>query len=214
MSDAEKVIHVIGFGGEVIDWPFLEEKCSARSRRKGYKKILLGKATVSTDTEFEALSEATPKKKANKMRDLNKLAHEDLILSIDEKKDSGRVAFNIVKGCRTSEYEDGNARLAWTRLKEKFASHSVPSRMRLVREFAQSRLANVNKDPDIWLTDIEDLRTRIDSMSKRSLEGEDFYAHVLNNLPKEYMFDVAILEQNMATLKIGTVREKFNLTYQ
>jgi hypothetical protein len=51
-------------------------------------------------------------------------------------------------------------------------------------------------------------------MSKRPMEDEDFYAHVLNNLPKEYMFDVATLEQNMATLKIRTMREKFNLTYQ
>jgi hypothetical protein len=181
MSDAEKVIRVIGFGGEVIDWPVWEETFLARSTRKGYTKILLRKATVSTDTEFEALSEATPKKKAKELRDLNELAYEDLILSIDRKKNSSRVAFNIVKGCRTSEYEDGNARLAWTRLKEKYASQSVPSRMKLVREFAQSRLANVNKDPDIWLTELEDLRTRIDSMSKRPMEDEDFYAHVLNS---------------------------------
>jgi hypothetical protein len=148
------------------------------------------------------------------LRDLNELAYEDLILSIDGKKDYGRVAFNIVKGCRTSEYEDGNARLAWTCLKEKYTSQSALSRMKLVREFTQSRLENGNKDPDIWLTELEDLRTRIDSMSKRPMEDEDFYAHVLNNLPKEYMFDVATLEHNMATLKIGTVREKFNLTYQ
>jgi hypothetical protein len=53
MSDAEKVIRVIGFGGEVIDWPVWEEKFLARStRRKGYKKIVLGKETISTDTEF------------------------------------------------------------------------------------------------------------------------------------------------------------------
>jgi hypothetical protein len=86
--------------------------------------------------------------------------------------------------------------------------------MKLVREFAQSRLANVNKDLNIWLMELEDLRTRIDSMSKRPMEDEDFYAHILNNLPKEYMFDVATSEQSMATLKIGTVREKLNLTYQ
>jgi hypothetical protein len=31
MSDAEKVIRVIGFGGEVIEWPVWEEKFVARS---------------------------------------------------------------------------------------------------------------------------------------------------------------------------------------
>jgi hypothetical protein len=213
MGDAEKVIRVIGFGEEVIDWPVWEENFLARSRRKGYKKIIFSKATVSTDMEFEALSEA-PKRKAKELRDLNELAYEDLILSIDGKEDSGQVTFNIVKGCRTSEYEDRNARLVWTRLKAKYASQSAPSRMKLVQEFAQSRLANVNNDPNIWLTQFEDLCTRIDSMSKRPMEDEDFYAHMLNNLPKEYMFGVATLEQNVATLKIGTMREKFNLTYQ
>jgi hypothetical protein len=64
MRDAEKVIRVIGFGGEVIDWPVWEEEFLARSRRKGYKKILLGKETVSTYTEFKAISDATEKKKA------------------------------------------------------------------------------------------------------------------------------------------------------
>jgi hypothetical protein len=97
----------------------------------------------------------------------------------------------------------------------KYASQSVPSRMKLVREFGQRFLANMNKDPDIWLTELEDLRTQIDSiMSRKPSEDEDLYAHVLNHLPKEYMFDMATLEQSMATLKIGTVREKFNLTYQ
>jgi hypothetical protein len=64
----------------------------ARSRGKGYNKLLLGKETVSTDTEFEGISDATEKKKAKELRDLNKLAYEDLILSIDGKKDYGRVA--------------------------------------------------------------------------------------------------------------------------
>jgi hypothetical protein len=108
---------------------------------------------------------------------LSELAYEDLILSIDGKKDFDRVAFNIVKGCRSSEYKDGNARLALTRLKETIAAQSAPLRMKLVREFAQSRLANVNKDPDIWLTELEDLRKRIDSMSKKPLADEDFYTH-------------------------------------
>jgi hypothetical protein len=51
----------------VIDWPVWEETFLARSRKKGYKKILLGKATVSTDMEFEALSEATANKKAKEL---------------------------------------------------------------------------------------------------------------------------------------------------
>jgi hypothetical protein len=64
MSDAEKVIHVIGFSrGEEIDWAVWEETFLARARRKGHKKILLGKETVSADAEFEAISDDAERKK-------------------------------------------------------------------------------------------------------------------------------------------------------
>ena len=39
-------IKVIPFTGKAIDWPVWSENFLAQARRKGYKKILLGKEVV------------------------------------------------------------------------------------------------------------------------------------------------------------------------
>jgi hypothetical protein len=49
-----------------------------------------------------------------------KLDYTELILSIDDKTSGGKVAFNLVKGCKNKDYADGNASMAWKRLKNKF----------------------------------------------------------------------------------------------
>ena len=43
------IIKVIPFSGKAVDWPVWSEKFLARARRKGYKKILLGKEKVPDD---------------------------------------------------------------------------------------------------------------------------------------------------------------------
>jgi hypothetical protein len=48
------------------------------------------------------------------------LAFTELILSIDNKTSSGKVAFSLVKGCKNKDYADGNASMARERLKNKF----------------------------------------------------------------------------------------------
>jgi hypothetical protein len=52
-----------------------------------------------------------------KIFDWNNLAYIDLILSIDVKTSSGKVAFNMVKGYKTKDHTEGNAAMAWERLK-------------------------------------------------------------------------------------------------
>jgi hypothetical protein len=43
----------------------------------------------------------------------------ELVLSIDVSSNSGKIAFGIVKSCKTKDYEDGHAGLAWEKLKKK-----------------------------------------------------------------------------------------------
>jgi hypothetical protein len=43
-----------------------------------------------------------------------------LILSIDDKISSSKVAFNLVKGFKSNDDVDGNPFMAWERLKNKF----------------------------------------------------------------------------------------------
>jgi hypothetical protein len=41
------------------------------------------------------------------------MAFTELVLSFDVSSSSGKIAFGIVKSCKTKDYEDGHAGLAW-----------------------------------------------------------------------------------------------------
>jgi hypothetical protein len=94
-------------------------------------------------------------KKLTIAADMNELAYTELILSIDDKTSSGKVSFNLVKGCKNKDYADGNASMAWERLKNKFELSSASSLVKLEKQFRQCSLKK-GQDPDIWITELED----------------------------------------------------------
>jgi hypothetical protein len=51
-------------------------------------------------------------KKLTMAADMNESACTELILSIDDKTSSRKVAFNLVKGCKNKDYADGNTIMA------------------------------------------------------------------------------------------------------
>jgi hypothetical protein len=116
-------IRVIPFYGKSEEWPTWSEKFLANARCYGFKDVLLGKIKVPR-TDYDMESEEG--KKLTIAADMNELAYTDLILSIDDKTNSGKVAFNLVKGCKNKDYEDGNASIALKRLKNKFNRHQLP----------------------------------------------------------------------------------------
>jgi hypothetical protein len=77
---------------------------------------LLGKLSIpKADEEIDETSEIGKKKSI--IIELNEIAYTELILSIDIKASSGKVAFNIIRGCKTKDYLDGNGAIPWERLK-------------------------------------------------------------------------------------------------
>ena len=94
------------------------------------ESILLGRETVPKDSEVLNLTTEDGKKE-QAIKDKNELAFEELILSVDGSTREGRVAFQLIKGCKTSDHEDGDAALAWKRLKNKFAATTAPSLVKL-----------------------------------------------------------------------------------
>jgi len=143
----DKPIRGIAFDGKLSEWPIWEEKFMARARRRGYKEILLGTATVPKDSEkIDAM--ATDAKEKTKLKKLNELAYEELILSINTSEGSGKVVFQIIKGCKTTDYKDGDSRLAWKRLTDKFAPKKAPNKLELKMEFNKCVLKNASQDPD------------------------------------------------------------------
>ena len=128
MSDLS-AIWVLNFLGRKEEWPTWSEKFLAKAKRSGIKDVLLGKLEIpKTSDELEEKSEEG--RRMMKNADLNELAFTELILSIDVSNSSGKIAFGILKSCKTKDYEGGNASLAWERLKMKLDQYLHPHKWR------------------------------------------------------------------------------------
>jgi hypothetical protein len=62
---------------------------------------------------------------------MNELACSKLILSMDTRESAGKVAFNIVKRSKSTDYQDGNAEVTWKGLKWKYSPTTAPSLAKL-----------------------------------------------------------------------------------
>jgi hypothetical protein len=103
---------VIPFCGKVEESPIWSERFLAKAKCYGFKDSLLGK--VSIPKVYEEIDETSDiaKKKSIIMK-LNEIAYTELILSIDVKASSVKVAFNIIRGYKTKDYPYGNGATAW-----------------------------------------------------------------------------------------------------
>jgi hypothetical protein len=87
---------------------------------------LLGKLSIpKVDEEIDEPSDIGKKKSI--IIESNKIAYTELILSIDVKASNGKVAFNIVRGCKTKDYPYGDGAIPWEKLKNKYEPVSAPS---------------------------------------------------------------------------------------
>jgi len=68
--------------GKQEEWKFWVVKFLARARHKGFREILLGTIAIPKDSEKFDLTKADEKEKSE-IRNKNKLAFKELILSID-----------------------------------------------------------------------------------------------------------------------------------
>jgi hypothetical protein len=74
-------------------------------------------------------------------------------LSIDVKTSSDKIAFNIVKGCKSKDdYPDGNAESSWEKLKNKFEPVCAPATVKLDKQFRESSLKK-GQEPEVWIKD-------------------------------------------------------------
>jgi hypothetical protein len=112
-------IRVIPFCGKVEEWPIWSKRSLAKTKCCGFKDLLLGKLSISNvDGEIDEKSDIGKKKSI--IIELNEIAYTELILLIAVKASSGKIAFNIIRGCKTKDYPDGNGAIDWERLKNKW----------------------------------------------------------------------------------------------
>ena len=208
-------IRVLNFSGRKEEWPSWSEKFLAKAKRSGTKDVLLGK--VEIPSSFEVADENTEEgKKLLRIRELNEIAYTELILSIDVSNSQGKIAFGIVKSCKTKEFEDGNAALAWEKLRKKFDPVSAPSLVKTERMFRDSRLGK-NEDPDVWINSLEDLRVKLEVMGS-SMTDDQFMIQVLNSLTGDYELQILLLEKRIGNienpLSIEELKEELSLRFE
>ena len=208
-------IRVIPFCGKSEEWPIWSEKFLAKAKRYGFKDLLLGKLSIpKSDEVFDEVSDEG-KKKA-KIIELNEIAYTELILSIDVKTSNGKIAFNLVKGCKSKDYVDGNAATAWERLKNKYEPISAPSMVKLEKQFRDLSLKK-NQDPEVWITELEDLRVRLEEMGS-NISDDQFMIHILNNLTSDYELQLALMERRVGDkekpLTVEEIRAELSLRFE
>jgi hypothetical protein len=130
------------------------------------------------------MKELNLQKKKSIAIELNEIAYTELILSIDVKTSSGKIAFNLTKGCKSKDYSDGNVAIAWKRLKKKYEPICAPFLVKLEKQFRELSLKK-GQDPEIWITELEDLSIRLEAMGS-SISENQFMIHILNNLTSDY----------------------------
>jgi hypothetical protein len=208
-------IRVISFYGKSEEWPTWSEKFLAKARFYGFKDVFLGEVKVPrTDEDYDMESEEG--KKLTIAADMNELVYTELIFSIDDKTSSGKVSLNLVKGCKNKDYADGNANMAWERLKNKFEPSSTPSLVKLEKQFHQCSLKK-GQDPDIWINELKDYRMRLDELGL-SISDNQFILHILNNMKDDYDLQLAMMEKRVTDksnpLTTDEIRDDSNLVFE
>ena len=147
-----ETIRVLKFSGAKEDWSVWEEWFLARVKRKEYRDVLKGKTTVPDDNKV--IDESIDAGKLElKARQVNENTYDDLIFSIYGHTKEGKIAFGIVKGCKTKQLPDRKVELAWTRLTNRYQSKSVPTLLKLKKDFTNSKFKDYG-DPDEWITSL------------------------------------------------------------
>ena len=88
-----------------------------------------------------------------------------IILSINHATNQGKTAFHLVDNSVTPEHPDGNSKIAWQKLTQKYLSKTAASYIKLKKEFANSTLGDLFTPPDKWVSKLESLRNQMSVIS-------------------------------------------------
>ena len=204
------------FSGKVKDWNMWSKNFLIQARRKGYKNILTG--TVKAPKASETINENTDEGKIKAvLKESNLIAYEDLTLSMNGEYETGKVAFQIINGATNTNFPDGDATLAWKHLSEKYQATSALSRLMLRKKFKNYTLKNKQQDPDIWLTELENIQCQLEEAG-HTMSDNNLIKHALNHLPNCYKISVSKLEDRIDDqnnpITIDQLQNELNLQFE
>ena len=118
---------------------------------------------ICTQDEYENALEGDKdlNKKIIKLGELNELAHEDFIPSLNTSSSAVKAAFRLVTNTNSEDFPEQNCKVAWERLVSKYALHMASSLLKLKSEFHNSKLELIDKDPEKAISHLEGLRIQM-----------------------------------------------------
>ena len=164
------------FLGKDEDWIYWAPLFLARADAKGYRSLIEGSDTVPPDAD------STTDQSLLRARRLNKMGYSELLALCSDAK----VAFLHVKKARSTELPNGDLKLAWKNLTDRYKPKGIKTVEEVIEAYMNCKLES-NEDPDEWITRKDKLCMKLQvDYGKKDYEDDDFKASILFGLPEEY----------------------------
>ena len=183
------------------------------SEKEIVKRKLLAEPKIEGESEAETKQTVQEDIKAGisaEEIDMVVQAYADLLFACSEE-----ISFGIVFNSKSVIFPEGDAYLAWTRLKRKYEPCTNAQKIMLQREFHQSCLMRTNKSPDDRIEEMEIIRARLEPLGV-IVSDDDLILQILEGLPKEYNMIVTLLNARykISDLDVSTLREELMIYYK
>jgi len=176
-NDDEKAIRILTFDGKDKSWNMWSKKFLARANYRKYRNVLT--QDIKIPAYDVVLSDDLEGKILTELRNANQLAFDELTLAmIDE------TCFNVVDEARMEDLPDGDARMAWLALEEKYRPTKGLALIDVLQDFQHCTLRD-GADPLEWFLQLERLRADLKKL-KVMKSDRDMMIHVLGSVPTMY----------------------------
>jgi hypothetical protein len=162
-SDAFRTIRVLPFSGKEEDWNRWSETFLFMATSRVY---------------WEVLKPTNEKMLADSDKNIN--TYNNLMLACQD-----YVTFRIIEESVSINFPDGDSRLAWKNLFNKFEPTTGSMKVQFKSKFQKMKIVDPDEDPHPWMNKIELIRKRL-QIIKSNIDKEDLTLQILNNLPREY----------------------------
>jgi len=109
------------------------------------------------------------------------------------------ISFEAVSSACTDSLPNGDAVLAWKKLRNIYAKKSTTKKGELKSDFFACKLKVATNDPYSWFTKMERIRAKLKHCGYE-IDDEDYIEHILESLPVEYDVTIESLLKDLNSL--------------
>ena len=179
----EKAIRIVAFSGKSVDYRMWAARFMAAAHVKSYSKCLLQDLSKCEEIEQAVRDAVVSREDAEDARMKAKkkvkdgLSAEDIEIVMKAYTDimlacTDEINFGIVFNAKSWLFPEGDAYLAWVRLRAKHQPTTNSQKIMLRREFHRSRLGKATRSPDEWIEEMEIIRSRLSALGAQIYDDD------------------------------------------